>query len=114
MATATTPTAKTPRRRGSGVVFWAIQVLLAPMLLTFLAGVLTAARGLPSARAALRYGGLVAIPALALAIVMVVAVSFADGLLSRARLRLAWAEIAIDLGLLAAVIYLAKAVLPIG
>ncbi len=103
------PAVKSARvRRGGGVVFWVPQLLLLPALLAFLAALATHAAGLIVPKTVLLYGPMVAMPAFALAAIMVFAVSFAENLLSRWRLRLLWIEIGGALILLAATILLAK------
>ncbi|MFB3814219.1 MAG: hypothetical protein ACE14L_08910 [Terriglobales bacterium] len=96
--------------RRASVVFWLSQLLLLPMLATFIAALIVAADGPDAARTLLRFGGLVAIPALGLAAVMAAAASFTGGLLSRGRLRLVWVEIAVALALLGGIILLARRV----
>ncbi len=83
-------------------------MLLAPSPVTFVAGLAAHATHAPLPKTVLIYGAMVALPAFTLAAIMVFAVSFAEGLLSRWRLRLAWAETAVALALVAITILLAK------
>ncbi len=93
-------------RRGAGVVFWMPQLLLLPALLAFAAALAAHVTAVP--KAVLLYGPIVAMPAFALAAIMVFAVSFAENLLSRSRLLLLWTETGAAVALLAATILLAK------
>ncbi len=103
------PAVKSARvRRGGGVVFCVPQLLLLPTLLAFVAALAAHAAGPIVPKSVRLYGPVVAMPAFALAAIMVFAVSFAENLLSRWRLRLLWIETGVALALLAATILLAK------